>query len=348
MFAEPWRQLTLTDWFFVFCGWLTAAWAFYICIDTFSGTKATGFDFLPVAAGVPTVLGGWRAAKMHSMITAALEGLLKGAGLDLSGDMAAFEAALKRRVKLWSLATGTAIAGCFGAYLGWALYKFGTAGLFFLLAVVCVAIGFQIGRMLGSLLGYGQILTVMRDTGIAIGSIDTEQARRAIARIEELLSYTFWLTAGMCHWFALWFVFWFLGFDDYRAAHSGLFIAFWMVSYALYLFAARSPILAFRARLSELQGGPEGQAARQRQLAEAREDLARLSLTADGSRHSERHELEILVHEFEARNAPPQLPRRWHLNVLAAWIALLLAGSIAGTLLGIGSDTTPVAQESAI
>ncbi|MER9924454.1 hypothetical protein NKJ84_16110 [Mesorhizobium sp. M0048] len=334
--------MTRTDWFFVFCAWLTAAWAFYICIDTFGGNEALGFDFLPVVAGMSVVVAGWRTAAVHRTVDATLDGLLKGAGLDVGSDMAVFRAALDRRVRRWSLATGTAIAACFGVYLAWASSRFDTAGLGFsiLLFAVCLGTGFQIGRMLGWWLGYGQMLTVMRETGIAIGSIDTTQARSALARLEGLLFYIFWLTAGMCHWFVPWFVFWFLGFDDgrdYRTYYSWLFIPLWIVSYGLYLFAARSPILAFRARLSELQGGPDGLAGRERQLKDAREDLARLTSGGAGAHSNEERELKELVGEFEARNAPPRLPRAWHLNVLAIWIALLLAAGIGGTLLGIGS-----------
>jgi hypothetical protein len=343
-FVEPLRQLKATDWFFVGCAWLTAAWAFYIGNDTFGGNDAVGFDFLPVAAGLPTVLAGWRATRIKVTIDAAVDGLLNGAGLDLKGDIDAFEAALKRRVKFWSRATGLAIAVCFVGYLVWAFNKFDPAGPGFvvLLFAVCIGIGFQIGRMLGSMLGYGQILSVMRDAGVAIGSIDTEQARRAIGRIEEILNYFFWLTTAMCHWFAIWFVAWFLGFDDdryYRAYYSWLFIALWAVSFALYLFSARAPILAFRARLTDLHGGTEGEAARRRQLAEAQEDLKRLSDSDDSDRRAERIELQAVVDELKKRNAPPRLPRPWLVNVLAVWIALLFAVSVGGTILNITPET---------
>ncbi|TPK87362.1 hypothetical protein [Mesorhizobium sp. B2-4-17] len=343
-YSEPLTWPTLGDWVFVGFGWLTIAWAVFITVDKLSGNEFVGFDYLPVAAGVPIIVAGWPALRTKSRIETAVDGLSGGAGLDLNGDIAAFELALHRRVRLWSVVSGAAIALCFGGFLFWSNVNkpFDNLYLFALLLIVCVGVGFVIGMLLGRLLGYGQILIVMRETGIAIGRIDTEQARTAISQMENVLRFAFFVTVGMCHWFALWFAVWTVGLwipgigdgRGYQIDYWVLFIALWVVSFGFYLFAARGPMLAFQARLDALQGGLGGQGARQRQLAEAQDDLRRLKTEQRSDSFDEEQELAALVREFDERRAPTRLPSRWVLDLLAVWIAVLLTGSIVLSLRG--------------
>ncbi|RWP51079.1 hypothetical protein [Mesorhizobium sp.] len=328
-YAEPLASLTRGDWFFVFLTWLAIAWAIFITIDTVSGNGLVGFDFLPVAAGVPIIIAGWLALRAKARIEIAVDGLRGGAGLDLEGDIAVFESGFAGRMRFWSLASGSAIALCFFIYLFWIYMerRYDSLFLFILQLVVCVGVGFWIGVLLGRLLAYGQILSIMRDTGIAIGRIDTEQARTAIRQMENINRFAFLVTVMMCHWFAFWLWFWAFGGLVYRG-YAVLFIALWVVSFGFYLFAARAPILAFKARLGELQGGAEGQEALDRQLAEAEDDLRKFRAAAIGVPSDDERELEALVKEFRARRMPSVLPGRWVLDLLAIWIAVLLFGSL--------------------
>jgi len=338
-YTEPLAQLTAGDWVFVCFAATVILWTVYITIGELTESDFD-FDFLPVAAGVPIVLMGWRLLRVKEQVDEVVRGLSGGAGLDLIGDIERFESELGRRARLWSLGSGAAIAFVFAGFLAWAvttgLYRVeGTVGdifLFVLLLTVCVVAGFIIGGLLGRLLGCGQILMVMRDTGITIGRIDTPQARSAIDRMEDVLRYAFIATVAMCHWFALWFGFWFLGGRNYRATYWVLFILLWAVSYGFYLFAARAPTIAFQLRLDEIRGGPDAQQARQRQLDEARDDLARLRQINRERHFEEEQELEAIVKEFEARGAPRRLPPRWALDLIAIWIAVLLIGSLVFSL----------------
>jgi hypothetical protein len=341
-YPEPLLRLSAGDWLFVGFVWFVIFWAVFITFDNFAPNSTIGFDYLPVAAGIPVVLVGWRALRVKVRVDEAVRELSGGAGLDVTGDIERFRAELGRRVRLWSLGSGAAITLAFATYFAWAittgLLEVGTTAteisLFALMVIVCLSAGFVVGFLLGRLLGYGKVLSVMRDTGVAIARIETPQARSAIRRMEDVLRYAFIATIVMCHWFSIWFGFWLLGFDDgrdYRANFWVLFIMLWTVSFGFYLFAARGPTVAFQRRLEEIRGGPEAQQARERQLDEARDDLKRLQTAQMDERHrrAEEHELQAFIQEFEARGALSHLPRRWILDLLGVWIAVLLVSSFA-------------------
>lgn len=335
--AEPLAGLGW-NWLLVFLAWLTLFWAVLILLDS-AAHGPIGFDYLPVAVGVVFLVVAWPALRVQRRMQVAIEGLRDGAALDGTGDLDAFDRRLRRAVRRSMLASGMAIALTMGGYIAWA-YRLGRldqiegmaggeVGLFALMVSVCVIAGAVAGYLLGSLFGHGRLLTIMRDTGVSVTGFDTPQAQRAIHRIEDILLYSLVATGCMCLWFTPWFTIWFLGWtDDYLTAWGALFLVLWTISLGFYLVAACLPAIAFRRQIADLRGGPGAEAARRRQLAEARSDLDRIAAEPE-TRETNivRAELEAFVARLEKQH-PPRLPPPWLLLGFFLLMTAMLAASV--------------------
>jgi hypothetical protein len=275
------------------------------------------------------VLVGWRAVRLHEKVQAAVAGLDSGAGFIVAddGSIAGFLADLRRTVRNWGWAVGVSIAivmvggFVYGAVAGlispypdvvtWSLTG--------LLALVMVGVGFVVGQLLGHLFGFGQLNRVMKRHRISLAGISTPGARAAMRSLEEVFGFAVLGSMVMCGWFALWWVVWHLGFDPlgYRSIWFYLFVALWLVSFTVFIFAGRWPALSFQRSLDALFGGADMREAIDRQLQAAKaEKLELIKMPEDWRANIELRELERYIDDIEQRRFRSLLLHPYVLNAL--------------------------------
>jgi hypothetical protein len=334
---DPLRRLTRYDWIFLFLAWLTGWYLVLITNEAFAANSNLGFDFLPVVAGVPVVILGWRAVRLREQVDEAVAALDEGAGLVITEEnsFATFMLDLKKTIRWWGLALAlivdiVMVAGL--AYVVVAGFVDVDQGpvmlvLTVLLVAVMVGVGFLIGQLLGHLIGFGQLNSVMLRHGISIAGLSTVGARSAMRSLEGVFRFSVLTSMVMCGWFVVWWVTWHVGLDPhkYRKAYSGLFLAFWAVSFGVFLFAGRRPALGFQRMIDELYGGADRRRSIDRQLKAATQERA--TLAKSGVRTPQQRdiaELDRYIDDLKDRQFHSRLLHPYVLNGLAVFNVIFL------------------------
>ncbi|KQT58250.1 hypothetical protein ASG52_22650 [Methylobacterium sp. Leaf456] len=285
------------DWVFVFLAWLTLWYLALNILDHLAPVPQRPFDVLPVLAGIPVVILGWKAVRLREDLDETVDRLDDGAGLVSSGDTAilAFSTAFRTSLDLSARVAGGTVAAIMIVGFVYAIMTsllpdtMNTAWwiLFILLGFVMVSVGFIVGQLLGRFVGFGFLNRVMERHQVTFASLSTPGAQRAVRSMERLLTYALLTTMTLCHWFALCFAMWTLGYlQDYDNWET-LYFVLWMISISLYLGAAWFPGLKFSQRLDRLYGDQTVRAALDSQLVEAKAELDQLRKASDGSRRSD-------------------------------------------------------------
>lgn len=285
--AGRWRigrflGLGIWDWIFVLFGWLTVFYAIAIVAEAVQ-TGDWDIDYMPITAGIPFILVGWRAVRVSEQGAAAVARLDEDAGLVLaegdSFDLLRMELARGVRNRRIGLAVALALlmTGVLIALVAGGQIDAVGSGWIILLGPVLVTAGAALGALVGGIWGNGRLLRVLDARGAHFAGVLTRETRRTLARMKSLFALGFWATTILCHWFIAWFGAWALGLGrDYVENYAGLFCVLFAVSLILFYFAGYRPIVAFLHRLEAIYGGRGAQDGVDAQLRQARQDLERL------------------------------------------------------------------------
>jgi hypothetical protein len=335
---EPLRRLTLFDWLFVGMAWLTCAYFVYIIMEENNPHPIVRFDFMPVLAGIMVVPVGWQAVRLRRQVDAALAGLDGGAALVVVDEdsMREFLADMHVTVGHWSVGVGLFVAAVMLAINFYLvvpdLGNLNAANTVSdaIRTIVMTVVGWLIGLLLGRLAGFAKLFRVMDRHEIKLAGLSTPAARIAMRSLEQVFRFATMATNVLCHWFACWWVLWSLGIDphqQYSELWARPFLILWGVSFALYLWTARAPALAFQRRLDTLYGSSAERGAVDISLVEAEAELGLLkNLTNTPNRRwrAELSELERYIAHLKELRFRSRLLNPRILNALIAWNLLLI------------------------
>lgn len=339
------RSFKTADWLFIFFTYITIGYLVFNLLEMWSSeSNEFSFDFMPIAAGGPAILMGWRAVKLRESIRNGMTSLANGAGLDVpeGSSLDAMMKDFQRRIRLWSWSFGIFImvlnfAGFWYIAGDQILSFFQQASdtaqkgrpvepqfpfqAIFLGAVMSLG-GLFIGWLLGGLIGYGRLFNVMDKHKVKFSTVATKAASHAMRWVEEAFDYSFQATALLCLWFAAWWTAWRFGFSIYKGTYESFFLILWLVCIVLLLSTAWLPARLLNRRLDILQGGEEGRVANAAQIALASADLVALR----GSKTLEVTELEALIAALATKQKRSPWLRPWLLNsaVLANAVLFLV------------------------
>ncbi len=344
-FLSRWRAplgLTLWDWLFIFFAWLTLFWFLIVSLAGWTD-QDPGFDFMPVTAGIPILFLGWQAVHIGDAVANAIRGLDDDAGLILREGASVEE--LREEIE-----TGGARVAYLGAACIAVVMSLGFVGgilsgnlpwqsasdlvMTIALGAVLIGVGAVMGYLLGRLVGYGRIFSVMEKRGVRFTPVPSREFRLALSALEAIFRYSFWATVVMCHWFAAWFIAWLLGFERYREAYQILFAVLLAISLGFYVFAAWRPARAFRNRLAAVYGGAEVQAGFESQRALATADLAKLDRDDPGA-----EELQAFIIDKRSDPMSSLLTSRLLLNGMLLWLVAMLGLAVVVAGLNLGKGT---------
>lgn len=242
------------------------------------------FDFMPLLAGVPIIIFGWRAVAIGDQLGLVIRGFDDGAAFVFpagrAGAIDGFLSDLKKTIGFYSKLVSAAIfiISLVGVVLltsrdgADGVDKFTTP----LLVIGVPLISLPVGALLGQLVGYAQFNRIMDRHEIALGGLSTQQARAALHGLESVHVIAVVALSVLCFWFAGWWVAWELGYGvDYERPWRMQFLVLWIVSIVLFVAAGILPARSFRLRVAELGGGVEGRKAREMQIQQAKADLER-------------------------------------------------------------------------
>ncbi|MFG1201791.1 hypothetical protein V5F29_05305 [Xanthobacter aminoxidans] len=321
--------LTAWDLIFVAFGWLTLFYAVAIIAQALR-TGDWEIDYMPIVAGVPFILVGWRAVRVNEQVIAAIERLDDDAGLVLAeGDSfdavkAELGALVRRRQIVVAAGLGLLMAGVLAALVQANEIAAIGSGLIYLLGAVLIGVGAALGVLVGSLWGNGQVLDVLDRRKAHFAGVLTRETRRTLARLASVFRFGFVATTILCQWFAVWFLGWLLGLwgTTYRELFIQPFIVLMIVSLVIFLLAGFRPFLSFLGRLNALYGGAGAAQGIRRQVEQARLDL---SAETDPAA---RHDLTAFIAEKEADPIARGLLTRAFAWSVLAWNGLCLAGGL--------------------
>lgn len=239
-------------------------------------------DFMPLIAGVPIIIVGWRAVALGNRLETAIDNFDDGAAFVFpagqAGAKKTFLNDLKKAISWYSKLVSAAVflISLTGVILLTSINGVDHVDLFitFLLIVGVPAIALPIGTLLGRLLGYGQFVRIMDRNGIELAGLSTPQAREALRELESVHVFAIIALTVLCFWFSGWWITWGLGYAlGYENMWRTQFLVLWIVSIGLFVAAGIWPAWSFRRRVAELAGGTEGRLARQEQIRQAKTDL---------------------------------------------------------------------------
>jgi hypothetical protein len=327
---------------FVFLSWLTTWYFTFIVIELRNPGSYTGFDLMPVTAGVTAIPVAWRALRVRERVETAIRGLDDGAGISAPDDesLRNFRNDVQATVRRCTNGMGFGIAvvlliGYLYAYHSGGLTagKFGLANQLLtpILGIVMPGSGFVMGAVVGPMVGYGQLHRVMGRHRVTLSGLSTPEARAAMRGLEGVYGFAVLLTMMLCQWFGGWLFLWHIGVDlkNYRELWSGLFTVLWAISFALYLITALVPLRAFQRWLEPLYGGLEGRNALDQQLVEAERDrnvLLRVVEAGDWRRRGELADLERFIQDISERRFRSVLLRREVLYGFGIWNVASVVG----------------------
>lgn len=291
-------------------------------------------DVMPLIAGVPIIIVGWRAVALGSRLEEAIGNFDDGAAFVFpagqAGAMKKFMSDLRRTISWYSKLVSAVIflISLTGVILLTSINDLDSAHLFisFLLIVGVPAIALPIGTLLGRLLGYGQFVRIMGRNGIALAGLSTPQARAALRELESVHAFAIIALSVLCFWFAGWWISWGLGYGlEYESMWRTQFLVLSLVSISLFITAGIWPAWSFRRRVAELSGGTAGRHAREEQIRQANADLV-LWQGATAQKARQQRERIVELKRFIA-NLEDQRIESWLLDprLLAFLLAINLA-----------------------
>ncbi|AIC31318.1 hypothetical protein IE4771_PE00092 (plasmid) [Rhizobium etli bv. mimosae str. IE4771] len=356
---RPWASLDpifehfrREKWTYVFGAfiWALVWYGSMVLMSFIQGEDLSGFpvDVMPLIAGVPIIVVGWRGVALGGRLEDALHDFDDGAAFSFPsnkpGVLKDFLADFRRSIKWWSRIISVAIALIsLAGVIALASWQ-GEDIIHQLLAVMLVIgvplIAWPIGNLLGQLMGFGRLNRIMTRHGIGLAGVSTPQARDALLVLEQVRIFAAIAPLIMCYWFAGWWIAWSLGVaGDYAELWKTQFFILWMVSIVLFIFVGIIPAHGFKQMVLGLSGGEEGRAARQEQIDQAEKDLEQWQQSsASRSRHQRQRIAEL---EFFIRNLKEQKIESRLLNV-----KLLLALLIVNLLILVGPVAVSVLLES--
>jgi hypothetical protein len=258
-------------------------------------------DPMPIVAGLPIIIVGWRAVTLGDELRLAVQDFDDGAAFVFPagkpGTRRVFLEDLKKTVTWYSRIVSV---GIFALCLVGVLSITATNGLnatdlfgTVLLIVGAPLIALPIGMLLGQLVGYAQFVRIMDRNGIALAGLSTPQARTALRGLENVHAFAVVALSVLCFWFAAWWALWMFGYGEgYEQVWRTQFLMLWIVAIGLFIAAGVWPAWSFRRRVAELTGGEEGREAINSQIKQATEDLARWQ---DVSSETSRQQRERIV-----------------------------------------------------
>lgn len=324
-------------WTYVFGAfiWALVWYGTMVLMSYIQGPDASGFpvDVMPLLAGLPIIIVGWRAVALGDKLEDALRDFDDGAAFifptNKPGILRIFLADFRQSIKWWSrvISAGIGIVSLVGV-IALATWQ-GAVGTDQLLAVLLMIgvplIAWPIGTLLGQLMGFGQLNRIMKRHGIRLAGVSTPQARDALRVLGDIRTFAAIAPLIMCYWFAGWWIAWSLGFaSEYASLWKTQFLILWIVSITLFIFVGIIPAHSFRRTVSELSGEEAGRAAREEQITQAQNDLDQWQLSsADRSRHQRQRidELEDFIKNLREQ----QIEYRFlNTNLLIALLAVNL------------------------
>lgn len=350
---EPLREhFRREKWFYVFGAFVWAlVWYGSMNLMSFiQGEQFSGFpvDVMPLIAGVPIIIVGWRAVAIGDKLEAALHDFDDGAAFTIPpgkpGVLTAFIADLRRSIVWWSRIISAVIVFISLAGVLTFARQSNSDSIHQFLAVLLVLgvplIAFPIGTLLGQLLGFSRLNHVIRRHGITLAGFSTPQSRDAWRALAGIRTFAVIAPLIMCYWFAGWWIAWSLGIgSNYGFLWKTQFLMLWLVSIAILVFAGIIPAHNFKKMLEQTSGGAQGRAARQRQVSEAEDDLKQWQQSSNAGLRHQRQRIEELD-EFISNLKDQEIENRFlDTKLLVALLAVNLVILVTPPILGF--FTTP-------
>ncbi|TIP25748.1 MAG: hypothetical protein E5X67_23430 [Mesorhizobium sp.] len=352
------RHFAHRKWAYIFAAfvwalvWYAAMNVLTIALERIPGLgEAAPFpvDIMPLIAGVPIIIVGWRAVALGNRLEKAIDNFDDGAAFVFPAGQAGakkkFLNDLKKTISWYSKLVSAAIflISLAGVILLTSINGADSVDFFitFLLIVGVPAIALPIGTLLGRLLGYGQFVRIMDRNGIELAGLSTPQAREALRELESLHVFAIIALTVLCFWFAGWWITWGLGYGlEYKSMWRTQFLVLWFVSIGLFTAAGIWPAWSFRRRVAKLAGGPEGRHAREEQIRQARADLEHWQGATPQKSRQQRERIAELTRFIG--NLEDQRIERWLLDprLLVFLLAINLAALVLPLLI---PETHPLA-----
>lgn len=287
------RHFAVQKWSYIFASFVWAlVWYTIMNILTIMLQKMPDFqdaapfpvDPMPLIAGLPIIIVGWRAVRLGDQLRLAVQDFDDGAAfvfpVGKPGANRDFLEDLKKTITWYSRIVSVGIfALTLVSVLSITVINGLNAADLFVTALLIVGvplIALPIGTLLGQLVGYAQFVRIMDRNGIALAGLSTPQARSALRGLENVHAFAIIALSVLCFWFAAWWVLWMLGYSEtYEQVWRTPFLVLWIVSISLFTAAGAWPAWSFRRRVAELTGGEEGHKAIDSQIKQATDDLKR-------------------------------------------------------------------------
>lgn len=298
--GEPLLRLGWFDWMFIGFAWLVCVHSVYVLLQLGQGKRYV--DYMPIIVGIPTIVVGWRGVRLGDRVRAGLESLNNGAAFILPDERAMpkyrndMKAAMFRSSVSWAIGiAGTLLLICAAQW-----YIGEMSSTISVRTPVMGTAGVLIGALLGRLVAFGGLFKLMDRNEIKLAGLSTPSAKLAIVSLENVFSFATLATSLLCIWFSGWWIFWALGFrEQYFDSWSLPFLGLWVISFSLYILAARSPTLSFQTHLAKLYGNSTG---RERNLEEAKAELASMVASSETRNRQTRNEVQDLERYIEHLN----------------------------------------------
>jgi hypothetical protein len=313
----------LWDWMFVVFIWLTVFYAGYIVAEA-SQTGDWGIDFMPITAGLFVIVIGWPAVRIGEEMAVIIERLDDDGGIVLADgssiDIArnAIIAWVRRLQLLCAVGLAIAVGAIFAGLTISSEIAAANSAWIYLLGPVMIGVGAVLGVLLGSICGYGRVLSLLEANGARFAGVITRQTRETLAGLKSIFVYGFWATVVLCHWFLAWFAFWLvlrMDWGGYYELYRIHFLAFLFISVVFFWFGGYRPIMALLGRLEEMHGGPAARAGVEQQIRQAEVDLLVVKDDPVAT-----HELQVFLEEKRADPIASGYVTQTMVRAMAAWV----------------------------
>lgn len=237
---------------------LTLALLWYTFFNVFSWLweRDWQFDSMLITGGAAFLVIAWRADRIGDRLTRVLRELdAAGAVLMTTDEREAVERTIDQRGHRYGMITSVVVVVVL--LVGLLLNQDALIGPYVtvLLGLLLTGCGGYAGYRFGQLIANGQLLSVLAAAGKDIrGGVDL--GIRALAPLRDLYGIALLVGIALCAYFNVWWAGWAAGIPAFTQYDhwQPLFLALWVVSIFVLLFAYLVPVRRFKRRLNEIYG----------------------------------------------------------------------------------------------